>query len=271
MKKEKVKNIKSIPKILEQELSGIIIKIAKDYSVQPFIENPDFLEKRLEKWHQFGLLTHTKKVREVFLIELNFMLKNWNIYYYVQKVMTEKKDGIEKNKLFEIGFPLHDLGKIILYKDKRTNREHEIASRDLIYQDFLKNKLNAFGLSNKHIDYIANCVKVHDVIGKEIRDKLKHNKLNLEYISSNEVKIMCKKVGAKYPKIKTELGIFFLCDCLGKIDIKINANTNQEIIKQEPKIMQILEQRNLSPQLKYAIMQLPANIKLAEIYLKNIV
>ena len=262
---------KNIAESIENELPEIIKRIAIDYNIPLFINNPDFLEKRLEKWHQFGLLGHTKKVREIFLNELNDNLKSFGIYEKVQKVLIKKIDNIEKNKLFEASIPLHDLGKIIIYGDTRINREHEIVSRNLIYKDFLNNKLDSMGLSNKHIDYIARCVETHDVIGKEIRDKLKqNNKLNLEYLSDSYVKHICKDISNKYSDIKVELGIFSFCDSLGRTDIRIYANTDSEVIQKESEIIQILEQRSLPSELKCAVIQLPLNIKLAETYLKNL-
>ncbi len=60
-------NEEKISDFMESELPNIIKKIAKDSNVNEFVNNPDFIEKRLEKWHQFGLLTHTKKARHIFL------------------------------------------------------------------------------------------------------------------------------------------------------------------------------------------------------------
>lgn len=268
MKKEKIANI---AKILENELPEIIKKIAVDYNIPVFIDNPDFLEKRLQKWHQFGLISHTKKVRSIFLHELEDYLKNWGVYEKVENVLNEKINKIKKKRLLEISIPLHDLGKIILYKDKRTNRKHEIASRDLLYQNFLNDKLNSMGLLNEHIDYIANYIKNHDALGKEIRDELKHNnKLNLKYLSGNEINSAYKNLADKYSNIKIEIGIFSLCDSIGKTNISINADTDSEIMRQESKIIQILKQKGLPSELKHAIMQLPLNVKLAETYLKTL-
>jgi len=261
--------IRNIPEILENELSEIIKKIAKDYNIQPFIKNPDFLEKRLEKWHQFGLLSHTKKVREVFLNELNNCLKNWNLYERIQDNLTKEIKGIKKKVLLESSIPLHDLGKIIVCGDHSKNRKHEVASRNLIYEDFLNNKLKSLNLSPTNIDYIACCVENHYILGKQIRDILKETKkFSLESLSQEKVNQQCKALAEEYSDIKTEIGIFYLCDSLGKTNIRIKANNDNEIIQQEQKIIKTLKKRNLPENLKYAVMQLPVNLKLAEIYLR---
>ena len=101
-------SIDSFPEFLDEELPGIIRKIAIAYNIQPFINDPDFLEERLKKWHQFGVLSHTKKVRQVFLSELDNFLKQWDIFEEIQKNLNEEIDGTKKQKLFEMSSPLHD-------------------------------------------------------------------------------------------------------------------------------------------------------------------
>jgi len=147
------------------------------------------------------------------------------------------------------------------------------VSKQLLQQDFLKTKLKNFGLTEEHLDYLAICIETHDVLGKQLRDVLKHSdRLSLDYISTNpqEMQEMCKKISEKYSDIKIEIGVFFLCDLLGKTNIRIQANTDAEINQQQEKIVQTLKQQNLASELKKAILQLPLTLKLAEIYLNTI-
>src|SRR3989344_5611216 len=90
-----------IPKILEEELPKIINKIAKEHNISPYINNPDFLEERLCSWHQFGLLTHTQKVRSAFSSEINEILKKWRLYNKVENYLSRDVEGIERKNLFE--------------------------------------------------------------------------------------------------------------------------------------------------------------------------
>ena len=176
---------------------------------------------------------------------------------------------VEKRKLLELSILLHDLGKILAAQNEEYNREHEALSRVLLYREFLKQKLFHLNLTDKQVYYLARCIEIHDVIGKQIRDRLKEKgNLNLTYLSSDEVIKMCKELMLRYHRIKSEVGILFLCDSLGKTDIRINARTDQELLQKE--IIETLKQKNLNPELKYAVMQLPLNIKLVEIYLKSI-
>lgn len=267
-----MKNIKinDISEILETELPDIIKKIAEEYKIPPYIDNPDFLEERLCSWHQFGLLTHTKKVRRVFLNELNGLLKEWRLQDKVESYFSKDIDGVERKTLFEISIPLHDLGKIVCYSDERVDREHEKASKTLISTGFLKEELSNFGLSDGHRAYLEQCIETHDVLGKKLRDVLKHKgNLRLDYVSSRNINNLCKDLARDYFSIKTEIGIFFLCDLLGKTDLRVSAENDMEIMQQETNIQEILEERGLSQKLKQAVMQLPVNLKLSEIYLKS--
>jgi len=263
----------TLPELLESRLPSIISSIAQENKINVFSENPDFLEERLVKWHQFGLLTHTINVRKAFLSELPNLIECWNLSQPYNSVMNQEVDKIPKKNLLEISIPLHDLGKIITYGDERVDRMHEIASKNLIYEPFLNSLLASLGLSAKHIDLIARCIETHDIIGKQLRDPLKHEgNLNLEYLKSEkeEVAKRSRNLANRYFDIKFEAGVYFLCDSLGKADLRIKADTSEDIKNQEQEIENQIKSRNLNSGLKYAAMQLPSNMKLAEIYLKNI-
>lgn len=268
---ENMNSIDSFLEFLDEELPGIIRKIAIVYNIQAFINDADFLEERMKKWHQFGVLNHTKRVRQAFSVELDPLLKQWGISEQIEKILNEEIDGIKKKKLLELSIPLHDLGKIPVYGDERINREHELCSKNLLSENLLKQKLSILELSEKQKQYLEKCIETHDIIGKEIRDALKHEShLNLSFLSNQRVIDLCKELALKYQDIKTEIGIYFLCDSLGKTDIRLTALTDEEIVEKEQEIIELLEQKSLPQELKHGIMQLPINIKLAEVYLKSL-
>ncbi|MFH1326803.1 MAG: hypothetical protein ABIH59_01615 [archaeon] len=234
---------KSIEK-LENELPKIIKKIAIEYNVKQYIENQDFIDPRINLWHQFGLITHTKRTRKIFLEELDNFLKQWEIYKEVNDFLNKKIKGISQKDLLEISFILHDLGKIPLFGDERDDRLHERASRDLILNSFIKDKLKEIGLEEEHIKKIARYVGTHGVIGDKIRVSLKErNEFNIN-ITKEKINLFLTNLAEEYSDVKEIIGIFFLCDSLGKVDPKLPG----------------------AP--KKAVIQLPINIKLAQIYLK---
>ena len=260
---------KDISQELENQLPEMIKEIATKYSVQQYIQNPDFLEERLSSWHQFGLITHTKMVRDIYVNKLEDLIKKWGLDKLIKEQLNKEIDNIKKELLLNISIIFHDLGKIICLEDNRINREHEVASVKLLEESFLNRRLERYTLSKNQIDYIKRVIGTHDVLGKELRDKLKEEGLlNIKFLENSEVSKICKEISSKYSDVKLEVGIFFLCDLLGKTEFW--DYFQEDSITPNRKIDCILTEKNLPPQLKKAINQLPLNIKLAEIYLKNI-
>lgn len=261
--------IKNTINILDNLLPLFIKEIAIKYNVSQFQDNPDFLEERLIKWHQFGLLTHTKEVRKAFYNEAPRLLKSWGLHNKLIKNLNQKISEFNKYELFDISITFHDLGKIICHNNLSTNRNHEKESANLI--GYFEKKLSELGLSNYSLDYLKRCIETHDIIGKEIRDKItEKNNFSFRYLSNKKTKYLCQEIIQKYPDIKFETGLYFLCDSLGKTDIRINAKNDKELAKAENLIIGIIKQRNLNPQIIQAAIQLPLNIKLAEIYLNGL-
>lgn len=254
---------------LEKQLPELIVQIAKQYNIKPFIENPNFAEPRLVKWHQFGLLEHTQRVRDAYLTKTDTFLEDFGITKIVDNHFYNKINGLTKYDLLDISIPLHDLGKIVVYSDSRTNREHELLSALLMEENILKNFLNKTSLSREHLSYIKSCVELHDVLGKKLRDELKHSgKLKPEFLFSDETKSLCNKIAKDNSEFKYEIGIYFLCDSLGKTNVLIPYENDSVVY--EKKIISELERKKLLPDLKFGVMQLPINLKLAELYLKTI-
>ena len=79
---------------------------------------------------------------------------------------------------------------------------------------------------------------------------------------------MCKKIKDEHEDIRAEIGIFFLCDSLGKTDIRIFPEQYTSHLEYGNAIEKVIRERGLPKQLKLGYLQLPMSINLAEIYLK---
>ncbi len=263
-----IMNERYIASLFEEELPAIIKEIAMAHNIPEYAENPDFLDKRLIRWHQFGLLEHTRRVRKSFLKELPQILKSWSVDRKITVLLSERIGGIKKQHLLEMSIPFHDLGKIICLHDLQENRKHEFLSAAIV--DFLSPRLKSAGLEDKGIAYIRRCVETHDIVGKEVRDKLTgggHS--SLEYLSGEGAGDICRTLPARYEDIKLEAGIYFICDTLGKVGMRIKAETDSEISKGEKQVIEYLAKNHLPEDLKLGIMQLPINLKVAELYMRN--
>lgn len=261
--------IKKTANILDNLLPSLIKEIATNYNVSQFQDNPNFLEERLVKWHQFGLLTHTREVKKAFYHEAPDLLKSWGLYNKLRKNLNQKISEANKYELFDISLTLHDLGKIVCNDDPSKNRNHEKESANLL--DYFEKRLIELGLSKSSLNYLKRCVETHDVIGKEIRDKMtEEGDFSFRGLSNKKTKELCQNIAKKYSDVKWETGLYFLCDSLGKTDIKITARNDSELARAENSVIKIIKQRNLNPQIIYAAIQLPLNVKLAEIYLNSL-
>lgn len=254
----------NIAQMLDMELPKIIIQIARENNISEYVKNPDFKDIRLNEWHQYGLLTHTRKVRQAFLFELNPLLINWGLYPAIERYLSKDINGIDKKELFEASIIIHDLGKIVCLHERGENIKHEVASAELVDEEFLKDKLTKYGLNRKQLDYLKTCVKTHDVFGRQIRNELKESgKLNLEYLAEKEVRKICQNLALKYSDVGLEIGLFFICDSLGKLNGKLYSENEREIIKQ-------LKKNGLPLDLKSGILQHPINMELSRVYLNEL-
>lgn len=252
----------NLAQLIEDNLPTLINRIATNNSSAPYIQNPDYLEDRLLKWHQFGIVTHSKMVRKAFLEESRDYLKAWGVYDKILNHLSIPISSIEKKLLFEISIPLHDLGKVIVSNSKEKNRSHEVYSANLLHEHF-SDYLKGLGLLDPHLNYISECIKTHAVLGKEVRDKLNDDNLfNLDL--KNNCVLPFQDLANKYKNVQLELGLFFLCDCLGKTDIRVPKDTSDQ------EIYNLLKSRNIDNNLIGAIKQLPINLLLSESYLKSL-
>ncbi len=245
----------TIAESLESELPLIITQIAQSKGIKEYL-NPNFYDTRLKKWHQYGLLEHSRKVRETYLGEANDFLTRWDLYDRVQRYLAEGIEGRTKKELFEVSIPLHDLGKILCLDLIGEDRAHEQQSVILMCEELAKKRLVHFGIAGQQLEYVKGCVENHEIIAKQIRRGLRHlGKFELEYVRGEEVRQRCLSVLVNNP-FKVEAGLFFLCDTLGKTEVR-----SLEEFKR------LFRQKNLAPELQNAVRQLPVSLELAKVYL----
>lgn len=245
-----------------------------------FRKNPDDPKEHNTTWHQFGIITHTKQFIRFFQNEAQKYFQEWNINEKIEQKLHEKINGKTKKELLEISIVFHDLGKFIRdFKEKNGEKKpnykgHEQKSKKLITNNKkINDLLKSYDLTDKQINYIANCAGLHYELGK-IRNKAKKTKLGytIAFTKSKQFKESCEEIAKQFPDFKVEIGILFLCDNLAKTDTDmiIKAKTDAEIEKQTPQIEKMIQARQLNPNLIKAIKQIPINVEIARIYLENI-
>jgi len=241
-----------------------------------FRENPDDPKEHQPQWHEFGIITHTKKTVEHFF-KRNNRLKP--IREQVDAVLQETIDDKTKEELMAISIVFHDIGKFLReveIKDGEkiiTHPDHEKIGKNI----FMENKSihplikKHYNLTEKQMIYIADCIGLHYELSK-IRNAVKTNEkwYNLQYVHSEEFKHECEKIRNTNPEYQTEIGVLYLCDSLGKTDITTYGRNDEDLEKSKEMIKKLLEEKNMSPHFIDAAMQKPINIAIAKKYLEYI-
>lgn len=247
-----------------------------------FYDNPDSVDLHEPNWHQWGVITHTKKVVEAYTgPEVRKYLEEWGIKREVDKSLSEEVDGIPKAELVKLGLALHDVGKFIggttidpqTGKEKITYQNHETASGEIINNGLVKKILEEeFGFTEKQIVYIGKCAELHFKLG-DLRDSAKnsHAKYSMRYTETPEFTEQVKAYQRAYPEYATEIGLMFLCDSLGKTELRINGDSDEKIEQERANVEEKLRQKQLNGRLVNCVLQLPINIKVAQLYLQSLI
>jgi hypothetical protein len=260
------------------DLIGIPL-IADTVENENFKRNPDDPCEHEPNWHQFGIITHTRKFAESYRTEARHYFEQWGIYTGISMHMSEQIDGKSKAELLLISIAFHDLGKFARrFKEidgrlKPDYDGHEAKSQELILREQrIKKLLEDYALTNAQIEYIARCAGVHYELGK-MRSKAKESEMgySIAFTRSNEFLSACKEITDMFCDLRVEIGVLFLCDSLAKTDIRIAAENDADIGKQNEWIKHTMQYQNLNPALMGAIRQGPVNIAVAKRYLQNIV
>lgn len=208
-----------------------------------YADNPDDPLEHEPKWHQWGVITHTKMFEKFYREEIPEYLRQWGLQDIVGAKMSEQIDGMSKADLLNIAVPLHDLGKFTERKLKPDEKgevsvsfkKHEAASGRIIrtpeFTDMMKKE---FGLTDAQIEYIATCAERHYELGI-VRDEAKQSELGytFAFAQSDIFKNRAKEIISKYPGFEYEVGLLFIADSLAKSEIRIQAETDADIQAQE--------------------------------------
>ncbi|MCS4432854.1 hypothetical protein [Aquiflexum gelatinilyticum] len=245
-----------------------------------FLINPDDPIEHVSNWHQFGIITHTKVVLDAYIATISEYFINWQVEDKIKSKLEVKIDNIAKHDLIKIGIILHDIGKFARkFKNEGGKLEHnfygheEISETLIVSEDSFIHKLlkNSFGLTIPQIAYIGRIAGLHFELGKS-RDAARRasHGYSISFSESKECEKVFLDIASNFHDFKEEIGILFLCDSLGKTDIRIRAEKDEEIDLHIAFISQALEERKINPLLINAIKQLPVNIAITKKYLQTI-
>ncbi len=243
-----------------------------------FFDNPDDPKEHMPKWHQWGIITHTKMSEKSYREEVPKYLNQWGILNKVKLETSEKIDNISKDQLLRIAILFHDLGKFskrkLKYKENTpvsfSYKNHEIASgkiiRDVKFSEMLKQE---YSLTNAQIEYVARCAELHSELDLiRSKDKKSDTGYNFTFVNSDLFNKYVEQFCLQHPSYQMEIGLIFFVDSLSKTEIRIEARTDQEVETKNQSIKRLLQKRGLNSELIEAVKQLPISFSVAEKYLR---
>jgi|GEM_PF-1585891 len=256
--------------------------LLEDSYKQQFASDLDNVKHHDPKWHQWGIITHTKKCLELFRYDLAIVPLIYglcNLHKHYEQYLTQEIDGRSKEYLLEFAILLHDIGKFRKQPKQKGGfifRGHAAISKELILdkdQPIYKWLSETYGLTDRQINYIAEVAGLHYVLG-EIRNLAEHSKhgYTIRFTSSDDFTGMIRGIMDKHEEYKVEIELLFLIDSLAKTDIFIYAEKYRDIDKEKIKqAMEEINSRGLNPDLIEAVKEVPINIAVAKEYFIELV
>jgi hypothetical protein len=269
---------------LAKELEELLPEIAKDIIQknenlpdeyrEKFYQNPDSVEEHEPNWHQWGIITHSRKFGEMYDQEIPVFLKNWGLEQAVNGYLQQEIEGVPKGNLIRVSMPLHDLGKFrkgIKEKNGKTTYDfdnHEKISQEIIMSLGFREMLRDYGLTETHIEYVAKCAGNHYELGF-VREKAKKSDsgYTMGFMKSPQFLETVNSQLGQFKGFEPEVGLLFLADSMAKTDVAILAETDAQIEQYSSKAVQEIKQRQLHSELIKAVKQRPVNIAAGREYL----
>lgn len=243
-----------------------------------FSQNPDSVEEHHVDWHQYGIITHTKKVREAYTSELMPRLQSWGLGEKVAAHLSQRTpSGWSRGELLEVSIPVHDLGKFSrshYWKDGKAYPDyvgHEALSEKIVLtQNTVKEILASGGLTQADIAHVAALAGLHFELGK-VRDVARsQGGYNLAFSKSVSAREIFDELQARHPKYAPEIGLWYIVDSMGKISLRCDADTDEALAASRPQREAEIASSGLRPTLVNALMQFPVNLHVAREYLKAV-
>jgi hypothetical protein len=247
------------------------------YYKERFMRDPDSYLEHKPKYHQWGIITHSKKFNEMHQAEARQLLQEWGLESRVDEYMEAQIDRIPKAELLKIAIVLHDIGKFdktIVMTDGKPDfdyKGHERLSQIIILGEEVRGTLESYGLTRQQIEYIAECAGKHFELGL-LRYKVKQSgkEYAISYSQTQEFRQHVREILPGCNGLAVEVGLLYLSDSLSKTDIRIPAKDDEERLKNRHLAELQIKERGLHPELISAALERPVSIAIAGEYLKMV-
>jgi len=256
--------------------------------IKQLIDNPDSVASHEPWWHEYGIVTHTKKVVDVAQNKWSLLPDlGEDLRWALSELASRKIGDLSQLELLIIRLPLHDPGKFqpIIKRweeggiDRVYHTGHERRGGDLVAAarsdnpprelDALTTIFNSFAITPRQLDYIEQCVRLHFEFGKvRLAATNASTGYSLRYTQTREFENTCREVAKEHATVNhdsdmsLEKGVLFLFDSAGKTNFEVQNNGGPD--KWEQHVREI----GADPKLLGAFRQYHVNIAVGLRYLE---
>ncbi len=241
-----------------------------------FAADPDDPAEHETRWHQWGIITHTRMFEKHYNETVPGMLERWGIAARVARSLEREIDGLPRSALLRLAIPLHDLGKfavrqVRLARNGRTAvsfKHHEAESGRIIRRDLRGLLCGELGLNDAQFEFVAECAARHYELA-HARDRLKSKgSYTIDRVRSFAFGRDCLELMLANAGYELEIGLLWLADSLAKVGAHFEAETDEELAAREHEIRAAADRLEPGRDLYEPVRQTAVNSAVAEVYLK---
>lgn len=247
---------------------------------EAYANAPDDPEMHAPRWHQWGVITHTRQVGRQFEEVLPEKLAQWFGAAAAGSrmgLLEETIEDLSKWELLLTAVPTHDWGKFTLRSTGRHSAGrpkfsfggHEYESGELV-----KERAATFeGVSALQLQYLSRCAALHFELGK-VRDRARsQGGYNLAWVRGEGFLEAVDRVLRRHPGFEREIGLFYLADNWGKTDLMDSTefSSDEALARLRPEVERQIKERGLERRLIDCALQLPVTTAVGRRYLEQFV
>jgi hypothetical protein len=183
-----------------------------------FLASPDAREQHQTEWHEWGILTHTRRFLRHYDVDIPRYLREWGLETGVDAVLREPIDGGARRDLLRVAVLLHDIGKFGARRPGRGRfhfAHHEELSGEIIREEL---DLPSLGFTAAQTEYIARTAEDHFVLGIIRKAARERGEYDARFARSPLFRTLSLQTKKSHSEDFVEIGVLFLGDSLAKVD-----------------------------------------------------